>query len=165
MNENTTLEQYEPLNNIALDFVKGENVSIGKFVTIEEEVRVGNNVTIKDYVRLGKGTVIWNDTFIDSYVKTSGECYIGKNCVLRYNVIIARGVSVGDRVFIAPNVMTIHEPGRLTVIEDEVKVYTSAVIDAGVVISKGSIIAAMSFVNKSCYPAGTYGGVPVRRLK
>lgn len=165
MNENECLEQYEPLNNIALDFVKGENVSIGKFVTIEQNVRVGNNVVIGDYVRLGKETVIWDGTFIDSYAKTSGECYIGKYCVLRYNVTIARGVSIGDNVFIAPNVMTIYEEGRLTVIEDEVRIYTSAVIDAGVVISKGSIIAAMSFVNKSCYPAGTYGGVPVRRLK
>jgi len=142
----------------------GKNFQIGNFCTIEDSVIIGNNVKIENYVLLKKGTIVGDDCFIDSYVRSSGENQIGHRVILRYGVTIAKNVIIGDDVFIAPNVMTVYGD-KQTVIKDNVCIYTSSIIDAGILIEDGVVIGANSFVNKNCIEKGLYIGNPAKKVK
>lgn len=50
-------------------------------------------------------------------------------------------------------------------VEDGAWIGARAVILAGCTIGRGSVIAAMSVVTKSCEPNGLYAGVPARRVR
>jgi acetyltransferase-like isoleucine patch superfamily enzyme len=146
-------------------FKHGKNFKIGDYCVIEKDVWVGNNVTIKNFVELRAGTVIGNDVYIDSYVRSSGQNVIGNNVILRFGCTIARLVSIQDGVFIAPNVMTIHDENKgVTIIGENCKIFTGAVIGAGVIIAKDIIVGAQAFVNKNCTEPGIYIGVPARKI-
>jgi len=143
----------------------GKNFKIGEYCIIEKDVWIGDNVTIKNFVELRSGTVIGNDVYIDSYVRSSGQNIIGNNVILRFGCTIARLVSIKDNVFIAPNVMTIYDENKgVTVICENCKIFTGAVIGAGVTIAKNIIVGAQAFVNKSLIVPGTYIGVPARKI-
>lgn len=159
------LESYEPTHHIAPDFKYGKNVIIGKYVIIEEGCVVGDDVVIKDFVRLGRNTKIGHRCMIDSYVKSSGDNSIGNDCTLRYNSTIARNLHMMDGVFIAPNVMTVHNKDKTTLIEKNVRIYTGAVIDGGIWIVHDCAIGAMSFVKYDCVESGLYVGSPAKMIK
>ena len=91
---------------------------------------------------------------------------------MKYNVTIARNVIVGERVFIAPNVMTIYtdikgkSKAKPITIGDGAFIGTAAVINQGITIVDRVIIGAMSYVNKDCNIAGAvYFGYPVKLMK
>jgi len=153
------------MNNISPDFIHGSNFQVGNYTIIKEKCIVGNNVIIEDFVRFNDNTIIGNDCFIDSYVKSSGDVLIENGCTLRYNCTIARNVVIHDNVFIAPNVMTIYSKNKRTIISSNVKIYTGTVIDAGVDITEGCEIGAMSFVNRDCLVPGKYFGVPAKLIE
>lgn len=157
-------EDFNPHNMISLNTKIGKNVTIGNFVIIEPDVVIEDNVTIKDYVRLSSRTYIGEGCAIDSYVKTSGDCQVGNRCTLRYNCTIARSMSIGNDVFIAPNVMTIFEEGKFTSVGSRVKIYTASVLQAGVHVCDDAVIGAMSFVNSNIVEPGTYVGIPAKKI-
>jgi len=137
---------------------------------IADDVVIGKGTVLKHFIELREGTVIGENCYIDSRVSTSGDCQIGDRVTLRYGAIIARGVYIGDDVFIAPNVMFINIPftrkrTRFTVIEKGVKIGTGSVINDGVRIVEGTIIGALSFVRKDILEPGVYAGNPLRRLR
>ena len=137
---------------------------------IAEDVKIGKGTTLKHFIELRKGTVIGEDCEIDSRVSTSGNCRIGDRCKLRYGVIIARGVTIEDDVFLAPHVKFINIPfigkrARETVIGKGVKIGMGSVIGDGVRIVEGTIIGALSFVRKDILEPGVYAGNPLRRLR
>lgn len=143
------------------------NDQVVRHIIIEPNVMIGDNVEMGYFILLKSGTRIGNNVFIDSYVKTSGDCVIGDNVTLRYNCTIARETTIKDNVFISPNVMMIYSgPGAENtngiVIEEGAYIGTAAVIGQGVRIGKGAIIGAMSYVTKDCEPGKTYVGVPAR---
>ena len=147
-------------------FRHGKNFKMGEFCVIEKDVWVGNDVTIKNFVELRAGTVINDDVYIDSYVRSSGQNVIGNNVILRFGCTIARMVSIQDGTFIAPNVMTIYDENKgVTTIGKNCKIYTGAVIGAGVIIGNDVTIGAQAFVNKNCLEPGIYIGVPARLYK
>jgi len=155
---------------VADDFQYGSNLEMGCYCVIGEGCKVGNNVKLGNFVLLKPGTVIGDDTFVDSYGKSSGQNKIGSNVTLRFNATIAREVTVGDGAFVAPNVMTIystHENVTVggTVIGAGAYIGTNAVIGPGIKIAAGSIIGALSFVNKDIEQPGIYVGAPARKIK
>mgnify|MGYP000929722468 CR=1 FL=1 len=93
---------------IAEDFQHGENFECGHYCIIEEGCQVGDDVRLGDFVLLRSGTVIGDRTFVDAYVKSSGNNRIGSDVILRFNATIAREVTVEDGAFVSPNVMTIY---------------------------------------------------------
>ena len=148
----------------------GEGVQIGEFCIIEDGVEIGDYTVVKNYVELRRNTKIGKRCYVDSAFKSSGDVVVGDNCTLRYNAILARKVTVGSNVFIAPNVMTIYSshkgeqiPG--TVIEDDCFIGTAAVLNHGVKIVSGSVIGTMSFVTKDCLEKGIYTGIPAKLYK
>ncbi len=148
-------------------FVHGKNFKMGFFNVIQKDCTVMDNVTIEHHVLLKEDTFVGNDTFIDSYVRSSGNNYIGDNVTLRFGCTIARKVTVSNRVFISPNVMTIcTEPDgkqhEESFIGESVFIGTGAVIGSGVIIDPHVIISAMAYVNKNCESGKKYIGIPAR---
>lgn len=157
-------------NQVHPSFKYGKNLKIGKYNDIQEGVTVGDDVEIKSYVELRKDTIIGNKCYIDSGVKSSGQCKIGNNVTLRYDAIIARNVIIEDDVFISPQVMFINVPfvekvKKPTIIMKGAKIGTNATIDDGVTVGEGVIIGAKSFVNKDCLQKGIYVGSPAKLIK
>ncbi len=158
------------MSRIANDFKHGKRFSIGGFCIIQENCSVGHNVDIQHFVLLKKGTVIGNDCYIDSYVRSSGQNKIGNNVTIRFGATIGREVTIEDNVFISPNVGTMfkdHLGGQKggIVIGEGTFVGTNAIIGAGVKIAPKSVIGAMSLVTKDIVKAGTYVGIPAKRIK
>lgn len=155
------------MNNIHPAFKHGKNLKLGVFNHIHEGVEVGDDVTLRSYVELRTGTVIGDRCYIDSGVKSSGNCQIGNDVIIRFDSIIARNVVIEDGVFISPQVMFINIPfkekeKKPTIIRKGVKIGTNATIADGVEIGEGVIIGAKAFVNRDCLEPGTYIGIPAR---
>jgi len=157
------------VNKIDAGFKHGSDFKIGFFNHIHPNVIVGQSVTIRSYVELRPHTIIGDNCYIDSGVKSSGECRIGNNVTIRYDAIIARNTFIEDDVFISPQVMFINIPFKTkekkpTIIRKGAKIGTNATINDGVEIGEGVIIGAKSFVNKDCLELGVYIGIPARRI-
>jgi acetyltransferase-like isoleucine patch superfamily enzyme len=151
-------------------FKTGKNFECGPYVVIDEGCEFGDNVTIGPFCHFKANTIVGSNVKIDSYVKSSGQNKIGNNVTLRYNATIAREVVVEDGCYISPNVMTNYQTadgGKQggTVIGEGTFVGTGTVIHHGVRIAPGCKIGAMSFVNKDITEAGTYIGIPARKIK
>lgn len=141
-------------------------VTIGDNCVIGENCIVGKGTEIKSFVELRKDTVIGEECKIDSYVKSSGQNKIGNNVTLRFNVTIAREVTVKDGAFLAPNVMTEysdhqHRPKGGTVIGEKAFIGTGAVISQGVQIEAETVVGALSYV-KDNLTRGIYTGTPAK---
>lgn len=133
----------------------------GKFCVIENDVSIGDNVQIGHYVELRAGTVIEDDVFIDSYVKSSGLNRIGARSRIRYGCTLARGLDIGKDCFLSPGVSTTHDiRAPKTKIGDRVFVGTNAVICGGVTIADDVEIGACSLVMHDCPKPGLYVGRP-----
>ena len=158
-------------NLIHPSFKHGKNFKIGDFCVIHEDVEVGDNVTIENYVLLKKGTKIGNDVFVDSYVRSSGSNKIGNNVTLRFGSTIAREVTIGNDVFISPNVMTIystHEGEQVagTYVGNNAFIGTAAVLGPGIKIEEEVVVGSMSYVVKDLTEkGGIYVGIPARFVK
>lgn len=89
-------------------------------------------------------------------------------------------VTLGDRVFIAPNCQFVcHDGGTLILrtkypsleitapiaIESNVYIGMNSIVLFGVVIGSNCIVGAGSVVSRSLEPGGVYAGVPARRIK
>jgi UDP-2-acetamido-3-amino-2,3-dideoxy-glucuronate N-acetyltransferase len=155
---------------VADDFQHGRNLRMGHYCIIEAGCVVGDDVTLGNFVLLKKGTVIGDRTFVDSYVKSSGQNWIGSDVTLRFNATIAREVTVEDGAFVSPNVMTIystHEGEKRggTVIGAGCHVGTNAVLGPNVKLAPGVVVGALAFVNKDLVEPGIYVGQPARLIK
>jgi acetyltransferase-like isoleucine patch superfamily enzyme len=125
------------------------------------------------------GIKIGNLSFIDSGFKAyhPQNIIIGKNCSFgHYNKIWAFApVTIGDYVQTALNVTIVsggHNPSNYepldnqsVFIEGENWIGANVTIIGGVIIGKGSIIAAGSVVTKDIEPYSIYGGVPAKKIK
>jgi len=166
-------------NIIHSSFKHGKNFKIGEFNHIHENVIVGDNVEIRSNVELRPDTIIGNDCYVDSGVKTSGECRIGNRVTLRYDVIIARGTIIEDHVFISPQMMTENlnhrgdTPGGTHIGSGEwnhetkyrVFIGTNVTIAAATEICSGAIIGSKANVRKSISKPGVYIGNPAKLLE
>lgn len=157
-------------NHIGNNVVIGDNVKIGHHCIIDDDVQIGDDVCIENYVLLKKKTKIMRRTFIDSYVRSSGDNFIGESCTLRYGSTIAKKVVLKNNVFISPNVMTIYSTHegqfvQQTLIEPKAFIGTAAVLGPGVTIGSEVVIGAIAYVSSDCIEKGIYVGVPAKFLK
>lgn len=158
-------------NNVIEEGVEiGNGVTIGNHNVIMKGTRIGDGTNIQHFVLLKPGTVIGKDCYIDSYVKSSGDNWIGDEVTLRFNSTIARKVEVDVKAFIAPNVMTIYSKhtGELsggTYIGPHAFIGTAAVIGPNVRIGDSAVVGAQAYVNKDCEPHCIYAGTPAKLIK
>ena len=150
----------------------GNGSSIAKSAVVE--IRGGGTITI------GEGTEVLDGAMILTH---GGNIEIGNNCSVNvYSVIYGHGgVKIGNNVLIAGGNMiipnnhnfmsrdkTIIEQGATAqgiVIEDDVWIGHGCTILDGIVLAKGTVVAAGSVVNKSTEPYSVVAGVPARIIK
>lgn len=103
-------------------------------------------------------------------------CYVGNNVNMVHTKIgnycsIAPGVQIGGMEhsywwFSTSTFLSEHcVSGKETIIEDDVWIAAGAIIKQGVKIGRGSVIGAMSFVNKDVEPNSIVVGIPAKVLK
>jgi acetyltransferase-like isoleucine patch superfamily enzyme len=133
----------------------GKNVSVGhKCDFILSNIYCGDNVTIGDRA---------------SFIASIANIYIGNYVMFGPNVTIRGG---NHRTDIKGKYMIqikadekLPENDEDVIIEDDVWVGCNVTILKGVVIGRGSVVAAGALVNKSCLPYSIIGGVPAKMLK
>jgi acetyltransferase-like isoleucine patch superfamily enzyme len=113
----------------------------------KRSIIIGNNVQFGQYCDIATDVLFGNNILIASRV-----CIVGRN---DHNFDIPRVlIWNGDR-----------KPDGLTIIEDDVWIGINSTIIAGVIIGKGSVIAAGSLVNKDIPSCEIWGGVPAKKIK
>lgn len=111
----------------------------------------------------------------------SRDVRIGAHCFMNRGCHVAPGVTIGRYVMFAPHVVILgmdhrfdvagkpmifsgRPPLKKTVIEDDVWIGYRAIIQAGVRIGRGAIVAAGAVVTKDVEPYAIVGGVPARLI-
>ncbi|MGV6860135.1 MAG: acyltransferase [Putridiphycobacter sp.] len=78
----------------------GKNVTIGKFVIIEDNVTIGDNTFIGDFTLIRKNTIIGENCKIKSYneirenVKIGNNSSFGSRCTLCADTVIGNNVNI-----------------------------------------------------------------------
>lgn len=121
----------------------------GEFINIiHRTARLLTNVVIGQGNFIGADTVIGNDVVIGNYNMIQSYTIIGHDARIgNFNRIDTRVTCVGG-----------------IVIEDEVNIYTSAVINHKVTVESKSSVAALSFVIKDVKAGTTVIGNPAKKL-
>lgn len=134
---------------------------------LAEDVFVADMVTIREQVTIGQKTIVGRGVAIEN------RCTIGKMCKLETNAYITAYSSVGDRVFVAPGVLTSNDNfiGRTeerfkhfkgAILEKGARLGVGAILLPGVVISKEAVVAAGAVQTKDAEEATVHMGVPAK---
>lgn len=114
----------------------------------------GVNLTVGSGAKLAIG----NKSYINdgSRISAQNSITIGQNCAISFGVTIIDddGHGIGFPPYSAP-----------IIIEDEVWIGCNVTILKGVIIGKGSVVAAGAVVTKSCPPHSLLAGVPARIIR
>lgn len=157
----------------------GKNVKVeGKNISFGNKTSILDNTTIRGNVTIGNNVYIHENVLIRSF---NYSIYVGDNTTINNNTCILSQCKIGKNVSIAPNVVivganhnfadknqTIKSQGSTSVgiiIEDDVWIGANASVLDGVVIGKGSIIAAGAVVTKRVPEYCVVAGVPAKVIK
>ena len=161
------------------DYLWGQQKKCSKLLSRLNAMPYGDKRRNKIFQRLfaayGTGNVI-KEGFHCNY---GFNITIGSDCFFNFGITILDSyeVEIGNRVFIAPQVVIapVTHPlkaserknlmGKKIVIEDDVWIGAGAVIFPGVTLHKGAIIGAGSVVRKSVSENTVVAGVPAKIIK
>lgn len=136
-------------------------------VKIGKEFRTGHNVLIRENTTIGENSLVGTNSVID------GNCKIGNKVSIQTNAYITWGSVIGDKVFIAPCVVTtndLYPPSKGVelmgpVINDGATVGANSILLPGVVIGKNAVVGAGAVVTKDVQPGIVVIGIPARAYK
>lgn len=126
-------------------------------------MKVGSNTKIYPLTNLYCES-IGDNCMIASFVEIGRGVKIGNGCRVQAQTFIPEGVTIGDNVFIGPQVCFINcrypQANRKTgtydieriVVEDNVVIGAASTIMCGVVLGEGCFIGAGSMITKSVPP-------------
>lgn len=142
-------------------FVAIGNAKIRKKLTEQLEVLgamipvlIHPNAVIGEWVTVGKGTVIMAGAVVNP------NCAIGKGCIVNTCSSVDHDCCIGDYVHVAVGA---HIAGTVS-IKDNTFIGAGVAIKNNVSICADCIIGAGAVVVKDIEEAGTYVGVPARRM-
>lgn len=128
--DQTIQQRPEGISSLAFihpDATIGDEVSIGRFVTIEKDAVIGKGTVIFDQVYIGANVTIGEEVIIFPGARVMHQCKIGKQCVLHSNVVIG-----SDGFGFAPNengqYSKIPQVGNV-ILEDHVDIGANSSID------------------------------------
>ena len=123
-------------------------------------------------VKIGKNSIIRTGTFINAPFMLT----IGNNSIIHGHLKTRGGVTIGNNVEFVENVTISTQSHNINsenfeaiykpiVIEDNCWISLNAILLQGIVLKRGSIIAAGAVVTKSTEECGVYAGVPASKIK
>jgi len=130
-------------------------------------VTIGNDVEIRDiFINLNNASSlnISNNVFIGKHAKfiVYGNCLVGEGTLIAPDALIV------DNDHIVSNEKKLIDSGVKTLdisIENNVWIGAKSIITKGVIVNQNCVVAASSFVNKSCDSDCLYAGIPARKIK
>jgi acetyltransferase-like isoleucine patch superfamily enzyme len=141
-----------------------KNVSFGKNVTIIEPVnlyncKIGNNCFIGPFVEIQEGSIIGDNTRIQSHSFICSKVKIGKNC------FIGHGVKFINDKFLKNKITKDKKKLLNTLVGNNVLIGSNSTI-LPVAIKNNIVIGAGSVVTKDCKKnKGVYMGNPAKQKK
>ena len=126
----------------------------------------GKNINISKGARFGNGQFLFigNNSSIGLNCKVPNNIKIGENVMMGPNVMIFGSNHASERTDI-PMIQQGYKKYPPVTIEDDVWVGANSIILPGVVIKKGSIVAAGAVVTKSFPEFSIIGGNPAKIIK
>lgn len=148
---------------------------VSKVAKVSNPVSIGKEAEVHDRSELGLYSLLNNYSVIYSDTKVGKYCSIGRFCEIgaaahpisflstsniQYSNTLMRGHE--DTSF---RRKVKYEYDRDTIVGHDVWIGAKSVIKSGVTIGHGSVVAALSFVNKDVPPYAIVGGIPAKILK
>ena len=167
----TSFLSIDEINAIGFKSV-GENVFISQHASFynPSEIYIGDNVRIDDFCILSGNITIENYVHISAYVALYGSrgIYIRNySGISAHSVVYTTTDDFSGRYLIGamlPPELT-NVIGGPVVLEEFTQIGASSVVLPNLIIKQGSVVGAMSFVNKTLDEWGIYAGIPVKRIK
>ena len=146
---------------------------IVSFLYKKSMISCGKNVKLKPKSSIYYGLenlTIGNDVRIPRYAHifcTDARLTIGNKVIFGPSPTIVTGNHPIDVLgkFIFDSLVKFPENDKEVIIEDDVWVGANVTILMGVIIGRGSVVAAGAVVSKSCPPYSIIGGIPAKVLK
>lgn len=105
--------------------------------------------------KIGKGTIVL------AYATLGAGSVVGNYVIIMETVIVSHDTKIGDYTRIDSNAVCVGG----AIIKDEVTIHTSAVINQRIVVEKGAVIGAGSFVIRKVKENTTVYGNPAVKMK
>lgn len=132
-NSATTREQELPPLELGDLSIVGTGVVLYRGARIDAKVLMADLCTIRENVEIGRGTIVGRGVTVENF------CKVGRYCKLESECYITAYSELGDRVFIAPGVVTSNDNyvGRTT---ERFKHFKGITVGRGGRIGAGSVI-------------------------
>ena len=148
----------------------GAGVVLYAGCTLGEKVLVADGATVREDVTVGDSTIIGRGVAVEN------ECRIGRYCKLETNAYLTAYSELGDRVFVAPGVLTSNDnfmgrtEGRFEHFKGVTvgrggRIGVGAVVLPGRTIATDAVVAAGALLTRDAEPAMVYAGVPAREFR
>lgn len=108
---------------------------------LQEGVYIGDNTTICNSLFEGN-TVIGAYSKIDNHVQVAHNCKCGNHCVITPSCVLLGTVTLGDRVWVAPNTVFLNK----------------------VIVGDDTFVGSMSYVNMNLKEKSNVFGIPARKI-
>lgn len=152
-----TLSDIEKYNENHFVIAIGNN-EIRKKISMQYHLKwytaIHPNAIIATNVSIGEGTVIMPGAVINP------DSIIGKHCIINTSASIDHDNIIEDYVHISPGA---HLAGKVTV-KEQSWICIGATIKNNITINKNIIIGAGAVVIKNILEAGTYIGIPAKKM-
>lgn len=156
--------------------VIGDECIIGTHAVIYRGATIGDRVMIADLATVREDVTIGDSTIIGRGVAIENRCTIGRFCKLETNVYITAYSTLGDRVFVAPGVLTSNDNfvGRTeerfkhfkgVTIGRGGRIGVGAVILPGKTVGDDALVAAGAVLVNDAPPRQIVVGVPAKPLR
>ncbi len=126
-----------------------------KSIGFEVVTIVHESASISRYASIGEGSVIMPNVVINN------DVIIGSNCIIANSAIISHETIIEDHVLVSAGVTI----GGYSIIKSESLIALGAKIVSGITIGNNVLVGAGAVVVKDAIEAGTYLGIPARKMK
>lgn len=159
-----------PNTNIGDGCLIGAGVIIYRGCTILNNVLVADLATLREHVLIGCKTIIGRGAAVENFSK------VGENCKIETNAYITAYSEIGNKVFVAPGVVTSNDNFAArskerykhfkgVTIKDGGRIGAQATILPGKIIEEDGFVAAGSVVTKNVHKEEIVAGNPANYLR